>query len=82
MTRTIRTDWAVLGPDNRVLHTFGSRDLAEAWFRQQDGWALGLELVRLRTMKEVHHVAKPRGRVAERNPFHIPPMPHGAELAA
>lgn len=61
MTRaTIRTDWAVLGPDNRVLHTFGSRDLAEAWFRQQDGWNLGLELVRLRMTKEVQPVAKPR----------------------
>lgn len=73
MAKLIYKDWAVLGPDDRIKHTFSDRDLAEAWFIQQDGWTMGLQLVRLRTTKEVYEVSRP-----EPSPdfdFRIPAMP-------
>ena len=60
MTRTIRTDWAILRADGVIVHTFGDRDLAESWFEEHDGWSKGMQIAKLRLTKEaVHTPARP-----------------------
>lgn len=73
MPKLIHKDFAVLSPDDRILHTFGSYDLAEAYFIQRDGWTMGLQLVRLRTTKEVYEVSRPGP--SQDFDFTIPDMP-------